>query len=142
MIVLKRDIEVYKAAYAINTRVWSKQGKKVLITLWLPKGTRCNFDPRDSTRSEAKNRCDRAVVRRIQGLHRRSVRDKKHGGYYSVWSILPKRYQKAVSGHDSDFIYTVGKRVTPRFAFAKTGRECASGVHFFANRNAAKRYSP
>ena len=49
--------------------------------------------------------------------------------------------KKAVSSYDSNFVYQVGKRVTPMVAFDENFyEECSSGIHFFITRLEAEKY--
>ena len=41
------------------------------------------------------------------------------------------RVEKATSGRDFDFIYSVGKVVTPQYPFDTSTETCASGIHFY-----------
>ena len=48
---------------------------------------------------------------------------------------------KAVSQHDADFVYRVGKTVKPTTTFDENRwTECAPGIHFFVTREEAERY--
>ena len=48
---------------------------------------------------------------------------------------------KAMSQHDSDFIYHVGDTVKPTERFDENRwEECSSGIHFFVTREEAERY--
>ena len=48
---------------------------------------------------------------------------------------------KAMSQHDSDFIYHVGDTVKPTEQFDENRwEECSSGIHFFVTREEAERY--
>ena len=47
----------------------------------------------------------------------------------------------AYSGHERDFEYKVGETVTPRHPFDEDRwNECSSGIHFFIDKEMAKRY--
>jgi hypothetical protein len=46
--------------------------------------------------------------------------------------------KRAVSGHDSNFIYEVGKIVEPTRPFDLTTDQCKSGIHFFLDKRDAK----
>jgi hypothetical protein len=59
----------------------------------------------------------------------------------SIETIRSKRpAKKAVSGHNSNFVYQVGKTATPANAFNKTFSQCGGGLHFFLSRRQAEQY--
>lgn len=74
-----------------------------------------------------KCRCDRAKVLRFETLGGERIKN-------------PEKYT-FISMHDPAFNYIVGQTITPEFAF-NTDRwtECASGIHFFMNREDAVFY--
>lgn len=73
-----------------------------------------------------KCRCDKAIVLEIQDLE---------------GDRLPND-TIAMSYHDNSFGYIVGRTVTPEKPFNENRfDECASGIHFFVNREEAVRYS-
>ena len=74
-----------------------------------------------------KCRCDRAKVLRFETLGGERIRN-------------PEKYT-FISMHDADFNYIVGETVTPEFTFnTDRWKECASGIHFFMNREDAVLY--
>lgn len=74
-----------------------------------------------------KCRCDRAKVLRFETLGGERIKDHKKYNFLSM--------------HDASFEYVVGKTVTPDFAFNEDRwTECASGIHFFMNREDAVFY--
>lgn len=74
-----------------------------------------------------KCRCDRAKILRFETLGGEKIKDPENYNFLSM--------------HDADFNYIVGETVTPEFTF-NTDRwtECASGIHFFMNREDAVFY--
>jgi uncharacterized protein YjbI with pentapeptide repeats len=48
---------------------------------------------------------------------------------------------KAYSGHDSSFVYEVGKRVIPSAYDEDFLNECSSGIHFFITKEEAEAYN-
>jgi hypothetical protein len=48
---------------------------------------------------------------------------------------------KAYSGHDSSFVYEVGKRVIPSAYDENFLNECSSGIHFFITKEEAEAYN-
>lgn len=74
-----------------------------------------------------KCRCDRAKILRFETLGGEKIKN-------------PEKYN-FLSMHDPSFNYIVGETITPEFAF-NTDRwtECASGIHFFMNREDAVFY--
>jgi hypothetical protein len=59
--------------------------------------------------------------------------------------VLPKlkyRFDRVSvrSQHDSEFVYKIGKTVTPKHGFADNDETCASGIHGFLDFNEAERY--
>ena len=82
--------------------------------------------PEDARRSSAttkKCRCDKALVIRIEDMD----------GTISSETLV-------ASSYDSNFIYEVGKEVSePKFN-ADRWDECSNGIHFFINKETARRY--
>ena len=81
--------------------------------------------PEDSKRSSAtgrKCRCDKAKVIDITSLDGNA------------------HYKSAISFHDLDFIYVVGKTVTVENFEDDRWNECAPGIHFFITRQEAVEY--
>ena len=120
MIKLKKGVVVYKAAYTKYTNLREKS--KVLITLYLPKGTLCRFQPRPGKR-QPKNRASQAKVRSILNL------------------TTKEQLTRAYAGWDGS-LYQVGKMKKPRRSFDESSDVCASGIHFFATRSQAEAYNP
>lgn len=117
MFTLKKDMTVYKSGQSLT-------GRKVLITLKLPAGTLCRFNPREKGREEEKNRSNRARVVRIEGWR---------GAQYMV--AKPIRYDY------TGFQYDVGKLVRPERAFDRGDGPCESGIHFFTSVERARSYA-
>jgi len=84
-------------------------------------------DARRSSATGRKCRCDKAKV-------------------LGIWTItengeLGDELQTAISQHDNDFVYRVGETVVPNEPFCEDRwNECASGIHFFINRQEALEY--
>ena len=82
--------------------------------------------PADAKRSSAtgrKCRADKAIVLGIETLNGE-----------------PSKWHNAYSMYNSDFVYTVGKTVTPIKPFCENRfDECSSGIHFYVNREEAVR---
>ena len=98
-------------------------GKYYIVKLLIPE------DARRSSGTGRKCRCDKAVVMEIQTLDG-AVADIDCA--YSLRSAL---------FHFDKFIYHVGDTVTPEFDFCEDRfMECASGIHFFTNRQEAVDY--
>lgn len=100
---------------------WKKDGTgERLIKLLIPD---------DADRSSAttnKCRCSKARVLAIENLDGSPCVDDCAG---------------AVSGHDNKFLYTVGETVYPKEPYSlNRWEECASGIHFFVDREAAVNY--
>jgi len=111
---LKEGITVWKKGE-------TKHGSPCLIELWLPKGTLCRFNPRRPLRGWIKNRCDRARV-------------------VSILSLYTHREIKRADGKFYPFPYRVGTWVRPEMPFDKSSNLCASGIHFFTDKEAARAY--
>ena len=100
---------------------WKKDGTgERLIKLLIPD---------DADRSSAttnKCRCSKALVLAIENLD---------------GSPCVDDCASAVSGHDNKFLYTVGETVYPKEPYSlNRWEECASGIHFFVDREAAVNY--
>ena len=83
--------------------------------------------PEDAKRSSATGRicrCDKAVVLAIENI------DGTDSGLSSV-----------ASGYDPKFLYTINETVTVPDFCENRFLECASGIHFFINRNEAVDYN-
>lgn len=82
--------------------------------------------PEDAKRSSAttrKCRCSKANVLEITDAYDQN-----------------KKYKKALSRHDANFIYCVGKTVEVPDFNEDRWHECAPGIHFFMTRDEAVRY--
>ena len=90
--------------------------KALLVKLLIPE------DARRSSATSSKCRCDKAKVLEITDL--KGI----------------KTYDTAVSGYDSSFIYKVGEMVSVDDFCENRFEECASGIHFFIDRNEAINY--
>ena len=117
MHTLKESVIVYKNCEGPN-------GGSVLVTLRLQKGTLIN----KNINWAGKNRASRAKVIRIQGIRR--------DFYYRV----DKDRTIAFAHHRRGFTYKVGKIVKPESAFSRGHQECASGIHFFKDKDMALHY--
>jgi len=98
---------------------WKKalNGKQEVIVKLLVTGRR-------SSSTGRKCRCDRATVIAIESID-------------GVTS-----YDTATSKHDKAFVYIVGNEVKPKEPFCgNRWNECASGIHFFINRQEAVEYT-
>ena len=91
---------------------------KCIVVLEIPE------DARRLSGSGRKCRCDKAKVLEIQNLD----------------ASVPYDYNYAVSEYDNDFEYKVGEIVTPDQFCEDRWQECASGIHFFINRQEAVNY--
>ena len=83
--------------------------------------------PEDARRLSAtgrKCRCDKAKVLQIQNID----------------DSVPYNCNYAVSNYNNDFVYKVGEIVTPDQFCEDRWQECASGIHFFINRQEAVDY--
>lgn len=102
----------WKKAMSIGER------KEVIVKLLIPD------DAKRSSGLSHKCRCDKAIVLEIQDLDGTSIPD-----------------AFAMSFHNTSFGYSVGRTVTPEEPFDENRfDECASGIHFFVNREEAVRY--
>ena len=80
-------------------------------------------DARRSSATTKKCRCDKALVIRIEEID---------------GTISNKTW--VASSRDSNFVYEVGKEVLePKFN-ADRWNDCSSGIHFFINKETARRY--
>ena len=59
---------------------------------------------------------------------------------HSIFDTNLRSRRRAVSGHDEEFIYKVGKTVTPENGFELQDKECAGGIHFFLDLYSAMSY--
>lgn len=119
MSLVKRAVHVYKKAYYYPGHGGPRRA--VVVTLLLPKGTRTNYPVKDRA---GKNRANQAKVLRI-----RLVRDAR------------KSVRIAYSDWNSNFAYRPGELVKPQYTFSSHYHgDCASGIHFFRDRERAKRY--
>lgn len=92
--------------------------KAVIVKLLIPE------DAKRSSGLGRKCRCDKAIVLEVQDLDGTRLSD-----------------AIALSIHDNSFGYIVGRTVTPEKPFNENRfDECASGIHFFVNREEAVRY--
>ena len=89
--------------------------RKLLVKLLIPD------DARRSSATTNKCRCDKAQVLEITDLK---------GNAFEV----------ACSNHDNEFVYKVGETVKVDDFCADRFQECAAGIHFFVDREAAIRY--
>ena len=106
----KGEFVAYKKAYD------SESGLPRIVTLLIPADTL-----RSSATSE-KCRCNKAKVLSITSLDDKT------------------KYQKAYSSWDHSFIYEVGEMVEVPDFDKDRWKECAPGIHFFANRKDAVNY--
>lgn len=116
---LKRAIVVYKKAYLF--------GAQYLVTLRIPRGALCRFDPREAGRKRQKNRCSHARVMRVQRLHVGTNRPRGRPTTKEVYSRW-----------DAFFPYRTGAVVKPTRPFDRSNDQCAPGIHFFASESAAR----
>jgi len=89
--------------------------KQLLVKLLIPD------DARRSSATTSKCRCDKAQVLEITDLD---------GNAFGV----------ALSNHNNEFVYRVGETVKVDDFCADRFQECAAGIHFFVDREAAIRY--
>lgn len=98
---------------------FKEERKAVIVKLLIPD------DAKRSSGLGRKCRCDKAIVLEVQDLD---------GTRLSDDTI-------AMSIQDNSFGYIVGRTVTPEKPFDENRfNECASGIHFFVNREEAVRY--
>lgn len=110
---LKARQVVYKKIHDVD------DGDELIAVLELAKGTRAVLNPD----GDGKCRAEKAKVLRIFNIA--SDEDLKKGR----------------SGHDRDFIYEVGKIVTPTNGFDSDPKyACGSGIHFFFEQEDAENY--
>jgi uncharacterized protein YjbI with pentapeptide repeats len=97
-----------------------KKDNNVIVKLLIPE------DAKRLSSTNMKCRCDRAVVLEIQNL------DGSKADFNTAYSMLYS---------DQNFAYKVGKTVVPEEPFEEDRwEECASGIHFFINRQEAVDY--
>lgn len=97
---------------------FKEERKAVIVKLLIPD------DAKRSSGLGRKCRCDKAIVLDVQDLDGTSLSD-----------------VNAMSLHNNSFGYIVGQTVTPEKPFDENRfNECASGIHFFVNREEAVRY--
>lgn len=127
---LKKARIVYKKGYVKNS---NGDTVEALITLRLSAGTLINvpIGHEIATYGEEKNRADRARVLRIV-----EIEETEYG-----FITTQKKHKEATGYYRSHFKYRVGKVVRPSRPFARSRKECASGIHFFARRDDALSYS-
>ena len=105
----------WKKAYLMS-------GATAIVKLLIPENAR------RSSATGRKCRCDKAEVLEIWSLEAETME-------------LKDQYAEARSIHDRDFVYRVGESVTPKEPFCEDRySECASGIHFFINRQEAIDY--
>lgn len=104
----------WKQAICFNNRQ-----KRVIVKLLIP------YDAKRSSALGRKCRCDKAIVLEIQDFDGNCLPDNT-----IAWSF-----------HNNNFAYIAGQAVTPEEPFDENRfDECASGIHFFINREEAVRY--
>jgi len=116
-------LKVFKKARIDSLNKYGER-KAAIISLLIPSGALIyagegwdfprNYDMYDS---ERKMRASEAYVH--------SITDIGNAGWGSSFEHAVE-VQEAVSNWDSDFKYTVGKNVTPKFPFSKENRACRS----------------
>jgi hypothetical protein len=130
-----RNTIVYKAAK-------TSRGAICLVSLELTRGTWIN---RVIT-SQEKNRASRAIV---VAINRIEIKDSLYNHSGNVrkeqLSIAYSDFKYDNLGWDFEkksdlFPYILGKTVIPRKPFSKSREECASGIHFFINKQKAIDY--
>ena len=100
-------------------RLHGKEGGECIVKLLIP------ADAKRSSATAEKCRADKAVVLEVQDMDGNKI---DACGYSS--------YDNA-----QDFEYKAGETVTPREPFCEDRwQECASGIHFFVDRQAAVEY--
>lgn len=118
-------ITCYKKAYA---DIDSDNDVDVIIKLLIPKGTKIYcLDPKD------KHRAASAKVIEITAFKSAEDFGYSPGG-------RRERFKSAYSKHDDTFVYTVGKKVKPKYGFSMREDECESGIHFFRTRRGAENW--
>ena len=96
-------------------------GPTVIVVLRIPASAK-----RVSANSK-KCRCDKAKILRFETLGGEKIKDPENYHFQSI--------------HDPTFEYIVGETITPEFSFnTDRWQECASGIHFFMNREDAVFY--
>lgn len=98
---------------------WEKVENSLIVKLEIPE------DARRSSATGRKCRCDKAKVLAIENID----------GTLSD-------YNTAVSIYDKSFTYVVGETVAVPDFCEDRWNECASGIHFFINRQEAVNYTP
>lgn len=102
----------------IGWKVCNANGVKVIVKLLIPE------DAKRSSGIGRKCRCDKAIVMEIQN----------EDGTKADTDIAYSRYY-------GSYVYKVGETVVPEKPFDDNRwKECASGIHFFINRQEAVRY--
>lgn len=122
--VAKRDFVAYKKAETDDL------DGEVIITLHIKKGTKfyvgeeaCMIEvDNDTVRKHWKCRALKATVINIIDVD------------------TGKRLKTAWSGYNNAYKYKVGTIARPVLPFEKEARTCASGIHFFMTKEAAKKY--
>jgi len=104
----------------IGWKACKADGGKVIVKLLIPE------DAKRSSGTGRKCRCDKAIVMEIQNID----------GTKSIADI-------AYSPYRDSFAYKIGETVVPELSFDNDRwKECASGIHFFINRQEAVKYEP
>lgn len=113
-----KKLTVYKKVYEETT--WAN----IIATLEIPKGTRVVLNP------EGDHKC-RAEKVKVVKLEYQFKAEHNRGAVPKV----------AVSSHDNEYTYKVGETKVPDEEFDDTPDEsCASGIHFFIDREDAESY--
>ena len=115
----------------------SYRGSYYLVTLEIP-NTAWVFN---SGNRKDKSRCSKAKVLDIEQLETDGSLG-YHGGYFhKILSGIKRRRQPHSSGfHRTATFYEVGKIIKPQLAFSKQEKQCASGIHYFRDKNSALTY--
>lgn len=98
---------------------WKKVENGLIVKLEIPE------DARRSSATGRKCRCDKAKVLAIENING-----------------TPSDCNTAVSIYDKSFTYVVGEIVEVPDFCEDRWNECASGIHFFINRQEAVNYNP
>ena len=89
---------------------WKKCENNVIVKLLIPE------DAKRSSATTRKCRASKAIVLEVIGA------------------------EKGVSYEDADFVYEVGKEMTPDSFDDDRWNECSHGIHFFITREEAEKY--
>lgn len=131
--VLTKPLVGYKNVYTSgNSRTGIR--REAIVKLLIPAGARVIIG-RDNSIIINKYKNDGTVIS-VEMLKLRTDKAK----VLSILSINNKPCKSGYSGHDSSFIYSVNRIVTPKRGFNRSYNTCAGGIHFYLTRKEAERY--